>query len=185
MRRVVTAQDYLDVALRLLVAGGPPSIKVGSLCAALEVTSGSFYGYFGSLDELVEELLAVHLSQQNRRLTRLASGGGQPATILLRLREMGRAVPHETEAAIRTLARGRAGARDLQRRLDEERVAALAEILAPIVPSIDDARHLAEVGMALLVGWQHLSPHGPDHDFDFMFDEFEATVMKRRRHSQN
>lgn len=177
MHRVVTVGDYFDAALKILVTAGPRSIKVGSLCAALDVTSGSFYGYFRSLDDFVAELLRMQLSRQNHRLLALIEAGPEPEAILPRLREMARTVPHETEAAIRTLARNHAGAMDLQRLLDQERVAALAEILRPIVSTTDDARHAAVIGMALLVGWQHLCSSRTDQDFNDMFDEFEAAVI--------
>lgn len=182
MRRVVTVQDYFDAAVDLLVTAGPRGIKVSSLCAALDVTSGSFYGYFRGLDAFVEELLSTRLSDQNRRLLVLTEVGAQPEAILPQLRELARTVPHETEAAIRTLARGHAAAKDLQHRLDQERVAAIAEILGPVVSTAGDARHLAEIGMALLVGWQHLYPRSADQDFDDIFDEFEATVRERSQH---
>lgn len=177
MHRVVAPQDYFDAALTLLVTAGPRSIKVGSLCAALDVTSGSFYGYFRGLDDFVGELLRMWLSRQNHRLVALIEAGPEPETVLPRLREMARALPHETEAAIRTLARSHAGAMDLQRLLDEERVAALVEILRPIVSTTDDARRVAEIGMVLLVGWQHLCSCRTDQDFNDMFDEFEAAVI--------
>lgn len=182
MHRVVTAQDYFDTAVDLLVTAGPRSIKVSSLCAALEVTSGSFYGYFRGLDDFVEELLMTRLSDQNSRLLALTEGDAQPEMILPRLRELARAVPHGTEAAIRTLSRRHAAAKDLQHRLDQERVAAIAEILGPVVSTADDARYLAEIGMALLVGWQHLYPRSAHQNFDDMFDEFEATVRDRGQH---
>lgn len=163
------------------MTAGPRSIKVGSLCAALQVTSGSFYGYFRGLDDFIEELLRARLSDQNRRLLALTHVGAHSQTVLPQLRELARTVPHETEAAIRRLARGHAAAADLQRRLDEERVAAVAAIIGPVVPTSQDARHLAEVGMALLVGWQHLYLRNAHQDFDDLFDEFEAAVRERAR----
>ena len=97
MRRIVTADDYFQAALDLLVRDGPTSLKVGSLCEALGVTSGSFYGYFSGLDEFVSELITTRLTNQNQRLRELAGSDGEPEARLAQLRDLARTVPHHAE----------------------------------------------------------------------------------------
>jgi AcrR family transcriptional regulator len=176
MRRIVSVEDYYDAALDLLVTGGSRSIKVGSLCAALGVTTGSFYGYFRGLDDFTEALLTTRLSRQNSRLFELAELSTQPEERVAHLRELARTVPHRAEAALRTWAAGNPTAAALQHRLDQERVAAVTEILQPVVSTAEAAGRLAEVGMALLVGWQHLHARNPGADFGPIFDQFEAII---------
>lgn len=175
MRRRVGVEDYFDAGLQLLVAQGPGGIKVGALCAALGVTTGSFYGYFGSLDDFVARLLSSRLSHPNRRLLELADSDAPPETLLAGLRELLDAVPHDTETALRALASSRATAAALQRRLDKERGAALASILYKIVPA-DDCGRLADVGMALLIGYQQLYSGGGAAARDSLFEEFATMV---------
>jgi len=181
MRRIVTAEDYFQAALDLLVRDGPTSLKVGSLCEALGVTSGSFYGYFSGLDEFVSELITTRLTNQNQRLRELAGSDVGPEARLGQLRALARTVPHHAESAIRAWAQHHPEAGSLQRSLDQERTEALAQALEPVVASPEDAQRLGELGMAFLVGWQHLQPGASTGDFDRMFDEFETVVLQTRR----
>ncbi|MUL64496.1 hypothetical protein BOO86_08490 [Mycobacterium sp. CBMA 234] len=175
MRRIVGVEDYFDAGLELLVTQGPGGIKVGTLCAALGVTTGSFYGYFTGLDDFVAQLLTTRLSQPNRRLLALAASDDTPELLMARLRELLDIVPHSAETALRAWASSRGAAAQLQHRLDKERGAALASILCKIVPA-DQCSQLADVGMALLIGYQHLYADSGNADRDSLFEEFAAMV---------
>lgn len=175
MRRIVGVEDYFDAGVELLVTQGPGGIKVGTLCAALGVTTGSFYGYFSSLDDFVTQLLATRLSQPNRRLLELAASDDTSEVVIARLRELLDLVPHDAEAALRAWAARRAVAARLQHRLDQERGAALAAILCKLVPA-DQCGRLAEVTMALLIGYQQLYADTGAAHRDSLFEQFETMV---------
>ncbi|GCA99899.1 TetR/AcrR family transcriptional regulator [Mycolicibacterium sp. NCC-Tsukiji] len=175
MRRIVGVEDYFDAGVELLVTQGPGGIKVGALCTALGVTTGSFYGYFASLDDFVARLLTSRLSRPNRRLLELAASDDAPEAIMARLRELLDVVPHDAEKALRAWAPRRAVAAALQHRLDTERGAALAAILGKLVPA-DRCGQLAEVTMALLIGYQHMYAGTGAADRDSLFDQFETMV---------
>ncbi|MUL49846.1 TetR/AcrR family transcriptional regulator [Mycobacterium sp. CBMA293] len=175
MRRIVGVEDYFDAGLELLVTQGPSGIKVGTLCAALGVTTGSFYGYFTGLDDFVAQLLTTRLSQPNRRLLALAASDDTPELLMARLRELLDIVPHSSETALRAWASSRGAAAQLQRRLDNERGAALTAILCKIVPA-EQSGQLADVGMALLVGYQQLYADTGVADRESLFDEFATMV---------
>jgi|APAra7269097451_1048561.scaffolds.fasta_scaffold00022_80 AcrR family transcriptional regulator len=176
MRRRVGVEDYFDAGVELLITQGPGGIKVGALCAALGVTTGSFYGYFDSLDDFVARLLSSRLSHPNRRLLELANSEDPPELLLAGLRDFLDVVPHEAETALRAWASSRAAVAQLQRRLDEERGAALAAILYKIVPS-DGCRRLADVGMAMLIGYQQMYADAGAADRDRLFEEFVTMVQ--------
>ncbi|KIU18765.1 hypothetical protein A7G45_01805 [Mycolicibacterium llatzerense] len=178
MRRIVSVDDYFDAAIELLVTEGPGSIKVGSLCSSLGVTTGSFYGYFRGLEDFVEALLAARLSTQNRRLAELTASRVSSAMRMAHLREVARDVPHHAEAALRTWAAGNRAVARLQQRLDEERVATLVEFLRPIVVSPEVAARLGDFGMVFLIGWQHRHAGACGPEFDVMFDHFEAVIRQ-------
>ncbi|SEA88117.1 MULTISPECIES: TetR/AcrR family transcriptional regulator [unclassified Mycobacterium] len=175
MRRIVGVEDYFDAGVELLATQGPDSIKVGALCGALGVTTGSFYGYFASLDEFVTRLLTTRLSQPNRRLLELAASDDTSEAIMARLRELLDIVPHDAETALRAWAPRRAVAAQLQHRLDIERGAALAAILGKLVPA-EHCGRLAEVAMALLIGYQQLFSDTGAADRDSLFEQFETMV---------
>ncbi len=178
MRRIVSVEDYFDAAMELLVTAGPGSIKVGSLCSMLGVTTGSFYGYFRGLEDFVEALLAARLSTQNRRLAELTASRALPAVRMAQLREVARDVPHQAEAALRTWAAGNGAVARLQQRLDRERVAILVEFLRPIVVTPEAAARLGDFGMVFLIGWQHRYASACGPPFDVMFDHFEAVIRQ-------
>ncbi len=180
MRRIVTEDDYFEAALDLLVSDGHTSLKVGSLCEALGVTSGSFYGYFSGLPEFVSELISTRFSDQNELLRELAATDLGPEVRLERLRDLTRGVQHRAESAIRVWAQHQPEAGSLQRRLDRERAKALVQVLEPLVGSPEAAQRLGKLGMALLVGWQHLQVGASAGDFDRLFDEFERVVLRAR-----
>lgn len=181
MRRTVTVEDYFDAALALLIEKGPRTIKVGSLCERLGVTTGSFYGYFSGLDDFIERLITQRLSGHNRRLRELADPGASADECLKLLREMAASVPHEEEKAIRAWARSHPAASKLQREFDEQRVQALVAALLPHTDSEQGAHQLAQFGMALLVGWQELRIKATQTAFHLVFDEFERAVRTRWR----
>jgi len=175
MRRIVSVEDYFDAGVELLVSQGPGSIKVATLCAALGVTTGSFYGYFTGLDDFVARLLTTRLSQPNRRLLELADSDAPPELLMAGLRELLEVVPHDAETALRAWSSRRGAAAQLQHRLDKERRAALAAIMGKIVPATHSGQ-LAEVAMALLVGYQHLHAGTTGEVRDNLFAEFETMV---------
>src|SRR5690606_19090818 len=72
------------------------------------------------------------------------------------LADMASNLHHEAETAIRALARSDAFAEEVQRRVDDERMEAVAATLRELGFSADDAERYAAMSLALLVGAQHL-----------------------------
>ena len=72
-------------------------------------------------------------------------------------------------------ASSRGAAAQLQQRLDKERGAALAAILCKMVPA-ERSSQLADVGMALLIGYQQLYAETGAADRDSLFEVFAAMV---------
>lgn len=52
-----TIQDWEDAALSAIAAEGLPSLTIPKLARSLDVTKGSFYWHFASLQELIEKSL--------------------------------------------------------------------------------------------------------------------------------
>jgi len=120
----------------------------------LKVTSGSFYGYFGSFDGFVEEFLAYWEETQTARVVQLSGAPVDPAARVHLLKELARQLPHEAEAAIRSWAHTNARVADAQLRVDDRRLEALTKVLRPAAGSRREARNLAIMGMTLMVGLQ-------------------------------
>ncbi|RZI83009.1 MAG: TetR/AcrR family transcriptional regulator, partial [Microbacterium sp.] len=125
MRRLVTRDDYFEAAMEILATSGPSALKMGSLCKALKVTTGSFYGYFGSFDGFVGEFLEYWEASQTQRILDIANSTTDPGVRIHTVKELAGAMPHEAEAAIRSWAHHHPIVADAQKRVDERRVAAL------------------------------------------------------------
>jgi AcrR family transcriptional regulator len=179
MRLLVTREDYFEAALKILATQGAGKLKIGALCKSIKVTSGSFYGYFGSFDGFVEQFLAYWEETQTERIVALSNAPEDPAERIHTMKELARSLPHEAEAAIRSWAHNNPLVAKAQKRVDDRRVEALTEVLVPAAGSRDDARTLAILGITLLVGVQQWRSPVTDKDFDLLFDEYERIVMAK------
>ena len=179
MRQLVTREDYFDTAMGLLATSGPSSLKIGALCKALKVTTGSFYGYFGSFDGFVADFLDYWETSQTQRILDIADGTPDPADRIHTVKELAGGMPHEAEAAIRSWAHHHPIVADAQKRVDEKRVEALTNILQPATGDREEARKLALLGMTLLVGLQQWRSPVTKADFDLIFDQYESVVLTR------
>lgn len=151
---VVTREDYFAAAMTVLAGEGFSALKIGRLCKAVGVTTGSFYHYFGSWDGFVTELLEYWEREQTARILHLATVPDDPAERVATLKELALTLPHEAEAAIRAWSNTNPTIADFQRRVDGERLEALRQVVAGVVSDAKTAEYLAFVGITLLVGLQ-------------------------------
>lgn len=179
VRQLVTREDYFDAAMKLLATEGAGRLKIAPLCRSLKVTSGSFYGYFGSMDGFVEQLLAYWEETQTERVVRLSNAQGDPAARIHAMKELAASLPHGAEAAIRSWAHTNERVAAAQKRVDERRVSALADVLQPAAGSRREAKNLALMGITLLVGLQQWRSPVTMRDFNVLFNEFEKLVLSR------
>lgn len=178
-KQFVTRLDYYEVALGLLAEGGASQIKVNAMCEALSVTSGSFYGYFGSMSNFVREFLKYWELSQTERVVQLITAPPEVASRVRIMKDLTASLPHAAEAAIRAWAHTNPDVAEKQRLVDQRRLETLAGILEPTVRSTKDAHELAVLAMTLLVGLQQWRQPVTRADFDLVFDRFEQAVLAR------
>ncbi|MFL6089164.1 MAG: TetR/AcrR family transcriptional regulator [Aeromicrobium sp.] len=177
MRLLVTRDNYYDAAMQILATEGAGGVKITKLCAALGVTTGSFYGYFGSLDGFVDSFLEYWWESQTARVVDLANAPEDPADRIRLMRSLGSQLPHAAEGAIRSWAHTNAAVASMQEKVDERRSEALAEVLRPAAADADEARTLGMLAMTLLVGLQQWRQPVTAKEFDRIFNEFEKLVL--------
>lgn len=177
MRLVVTREDYYAAAMNILGTQGAGQLKISVLCKAVKMTTGSFYGYFGSFDGFVEQFLAFWQEQQTERLVNLANLPGDPVERVHTMKQLARSLPHSAEAAIRSWAHTHPSVAIAQKSVDERRVDSLVQLFEPIVKSREHAESLAVLGITLLVGLQQWRSPVTDADFDRIFDEYERVIL--------
>ncbi|MDP9116635.1 MAG: TetR/AcrR family transcriptional regulator [Actinomycetota bacterium] len=180
MRQVATREDYYAAAMQILATQGAGGLKLSVLCTAVKVTTGSFYGYFGSFDGFVEQFLTFWKEQQTERLVAVANLPEDPVERVHTMKRLGRSLPHSAEAAIRSWAHTNAAVAIAQKGVDERRVDSLIQLFEPIVGSREHAESLAVLGITLLVGLQDWRSPVTEADFDRIFDVYERAILATR-----
>lgn len=170
-----TRQAYFEQALRLLARDGRNGLRIGRLCAAVGVTSGSFYHHFGSWEGFVAALLEHWEREEVGRIVEMVNASDDPVERVTRMKYLALTVPHEAETAIRAWATVDPAVEEAQRKVDRGRVAALADVLAPVVADERARGRLAALGIAVLAGHQQIAGV-VDVDLSALLDEFEVAV---------
>jgi AcrR family transcriptional regulator len=177
VRLVVTRSDYFDAAMKVLASEGHSALKIGPLCRAIGVTTGSFYNYFGGWDGFVEALLREWEQRQTQRIVVLASAPSDPVTRIRALKKLVIGLPHDAETAIRAWSHTSDAIAAVQRRVDEERRTALQAFILDVVPNRRRAELLAVLGMSLLIGVQQWRTPVDPKELGRLLDEYEATIV--------
>lgn len=177
MRLLVTRDDYYNAAMGILATEGASGIKINRLCSALGVTSGSFYGYFGSLDGFIDAFLEHWWESQTERVLALTNAPADPIERIRLMRQLGTRLPHAAEGAIRSWAHTHPAVAAMQEKVDARRSAALAEVLRPAAVDAKEATTLGMMAMTLLVGLQQWRQPVTSRDFKRIFNEFEKLVL--------
>lgn len=170
-----TRQAYFDQALRLLAREGRNGLRIGTLTAAVGVTSGSFYHHFGSWEGFVAALLAHWEREEVGRVVELVHAGADPVERVTLMKHLALTIPHEAETAIRAWATVDPTVEAVQRAVDRGRVQAVADVLAPVVGDAGVRERLAALGIAVLTGYQQIAGV-VDVELSVLLDEFEAAV---------
>jgi AcrR family transcriptional regulator len=178
MRQLVTRDDYYEAAMQILATEGAGGIKIGALCSALGVTTGSFYGYFGSLDGFIDAFMEYWWESQTARVLALTDAPEEDPVKRIRLmRQLGSQLPHAAEGAIRSWAHTHPAVAAMQEKVDESRSEALADVLRPAAADAAEAKTLGIMAMTLLVGLQQWRQPVTGKDFNLVFNEFEKLIM--------
>jgi AcrR family transcriptional regulator len=170
-----TRQAYFDQALRLLAHEGRNGLRIGRLCAAVGVTSGSFYHHFGSWERFVAALLEHWEREEVGRIVELVNASDDPVERVTRMKYLALTVPHEAETAIRAWATVDPTVEAAQRAVDRGRLRALGDVLAPVVADAERRERLAVLGVAVLAGHQQIAGV-TGVELSVLLEEFELAV---------
>ena len=146
----VTREDWLNLSLDALIRDGVGGVKIQALAAALGVSRSSFYWYFKSRQDLLQDLLAHWQATNTAALVEMAQ---QPAaTITEAVGNVFRCVINpdlfdtRLDFAIRDWARRDKMVRQILRQSDERRLDALQSMYRsfgyPVLESVARARIL-------------------------------------------
>ncbi|WP_145986092.1 TetR/AcrR family transcriptional regulator [Pseudonocardia sp. EC080619-01] len=119
----------------------------------LKVSSGSFYNWFRSWPDFVQQFLG-HWTDYTEQI---ASRAAVPQDALQRLdllRELARTVPHDAEAAIRAWGTVDPVVAAAQRAVDQRRLAVIEAAVGEVALPAADVTELAELCLSVVIGSQ-------------------------------
>lgn len=175
-----TKDEYFRVALQLLADHGAAGVTIANLCAALDVTKGSFYHHFESGPDFMQAFLTDWERKYAKPDVEHARHIADPVERLNLLKPLVVGLHHEAESAIRALARTDDAAAEIQGRVDAERLQVVAESIAALGIDPDQAGDLARIAVAMLIGAQHMSRPVDRAQLTRQLDAFERWLIATR-----
>jgi AcrR family transcriptional regulator len=169
MRTIATREDIRDLILdatdRLLARYGYKKMTVEDLAQEVGIGKGTIYLHFASKEDVVLSHVDRIVARLNEELSRIASGGGQPAQRLRRMliaRVMYRfdSVQHYTESLSDLLAALRPGLLARRQRHFEDEARVLAGVLREgRDEGVFDYRNVEAAARTLLTATNALLPY--------------------------
>lgn len=154
----LTREDYFAAAFAILDEDGYPGLKLAALCRRLGITTGSFYNHFASWAAFKTHFLRAWLEQSDTVVAAARRESDLSERIEL-LIAAGAHLPHTAEAALRTWAKIDAQVREVQHRVDQERLDVIGEAVAAVIGDQRRAEELAWTGLWILIGFQQTATH--------------------------
>ena len=101
MAGVVSRESYFETGLDVLSDLGYGGLKLAEVCNRLGVTTGSFYHYFSSWPAYTRELVENWMKERTVLVIEFVKNEPDPRRRIDSLVQVGLALPHGAEAAIR------------------------------------------------------------------------------------
>ncbi len=160
-----TKNDWMQAAVKLLVAEGVDQVRVLPLSSKLNVSRSSFYWYFRNRDDLLNQLLDYWMETNTMAIISHAKQPSEDVVDgVLRIFECWvdeRLYSPRLDMAIRNWARQSGAVRRLIDRADEERVAAIRSMYLRHGYDEEDAFIRARVLYYMQVGYYVLDVREP------------------------
>lgn len=150
--------DLLETGLTILAEHGEAALTIESICAALDVTKGSFYHHFGSRREFSRKLLEYWEEDYTRRFIELCDRAGSAADSYCMLDAFAEEVVDDVEVAVRAWALRDPLAREFQERIDETRINYLQRLHEDLAGDAAMASVLARLEYAAFIGSRQIMP---------------------------
>ncbi|WP_157001246.1 TetR/AcrR family transcriptional regulator [Agromyces laixinhei] len=160
-----TSRDgWIEEGLRALAAGGADAVRIEALAKRLGVTKGGFYGHFADRDALLEAMLDTWERESTVEvLERIEHEGGDPKSKIeragMRTFSSHRLLP--IDLAVRDWARRDEGVAERLRRVDNQRMGLLREMIGTFCSDPDEVEARSLLAFCLAIGEHFLAA---DHD---------------------
>lgn len=162
----VTKDDWLNVAMDVLITDGVEQVKVLALAERMAVSRSSFYWYFKSRQDLLDALLKQWEETNTTAMVSMAEA--EATTITAAICNVFRCTANPKlfntalDFAVRDWARRSGPVRSLLDRSDERRVQALAQMFERYGYDVTDADIRAKVLYYMQLGYDLAQLNEPD-----------------------
>ena len=171
-------QDWLIEGIKILSEFGQDKIKILYLCERLQVTRGSFYHHFESIDDYIKELMLYWEADQTEAFIASANEGTSAEERLEILNQKVIVANHKIEAAIRSWSFYNPTVKEILKKIDGKRLAYLEDILKSLTPNATMAKHMAMIDYSILVGMQQINPEIEESELRAMYETYKKIFEK-------
>lgn len=170
--------QFLKQGLQVLAESGSGDLSITSLCRDLGVTKGSFYHHFRSLADYTDALLTYWEEECNYRPIELSRKAPNEFDRVEALSDWAASLPHESEAALRAWGSSNVQVAAVQARVDTARESRIHELVRSLGVEDARARVLAQMGVTLLIGFQHRERPLDPRQLHRMFAEVNCVIYR-------
>jgi AcrR family transcriptional regulator len=175
---VAARESYFETGLEILADLGFGGLKLAEVCSRLGVTTGSFYHYFSGWGAYTRELIAYWREDRTVRLIEVLRSQPDARRRILAITDVGLALPHSAEAAIRAWSSVDAEVLAVQREVDKERFDVIYDSAFEIVGDTRQAQTYASWALYVFVGYEQATLPREARMFEWMgktmLDDLEA-----------
>jgi AcrR family transcriptional regulator len=154
MAGVVSRESYFETGLEVLSDLGYGGLKLAEVCNRLGVTTGSFYHYFPGWPAYTKELVAHWMQARTVEVVEAVRAEPDPRRRIDALIQVGLALPHGAEAAIRVWSSVDPAVYAVQAAVDQQRFDIMYESAFEILQNKRQAQMFAAWGVYVLVGYE-------------------------------
>lgn len=174
----VRREDWIHAGINQLRTEGPGAISGEKLARRLDVTRGSFYHHFRSMDDYVEQLLEEW--QHTHTLTLLSKVhdiAKDPAAEMAMLLEAAWNADADLEIAVRQWAFSNDRVRQRLEQVDITRLAHITQLYGTLIGNADKGAKLAKIAYFGLLGRLHAWPRPGRSDLRHLILEIQALLL--------
>lgn len=154
MGAVLSRQAYFETGFDVLSELGYGGLKLAEVCNRLGVTTGSFYHYFTSWPVFTRDLVKHWLEVRTVAHVEFVRALPDPRQRLDSLIQIGLALPHGAEAAIRCWSSADPAVHAVQAEVDRQRLNILCESALEVLGDERQAQLFGNWAMYLLIGYE-------------------------------
>lgn len=154
MASVASREAFFETGLDVLSDLGYGGLKLAEVCNRLGVTTGSFYHYFSNWSAYTRELVGHWMQARTMQVVEAVRAEPDPRRRIDSLIQVGLALPHGAEAAIRVWSSVDPHVYSIQAAVDQQRFDIMVESAFEILQNKRQAQMFAAWGVYLLVGYE-------------------------------